>query len=225
LFRVQILEVVSALLELGLTSVAYSIIETNFLVACWDIIFKFEVNSFCHRNVEKITILCLELLGGESQIKILKSTKLIDKIITAEDANTKAISSGKSRQPNMPYLHSVGRMIQLIASTNESVRPVVEAVGGWSDYSAMLDAEKKKLDEICSAKNIGGDDEANIFKPGQHYGDIDAESEAYTEGHDADADDLALPDNVDMDSANDFDDYDIDHAEVLLRKEEIEAFS
>jgi hypothetical protein len=57
------------------------------------------------------------------------------------------------------------------------------------------------------------------------YGELEAESEAYNEGHDGDADDLALDDNVDMDSANDFDDYDIDHAEVLLRKEEIEAFS
>jgi hypothetical protein len=57
------------------------------------------------------------------------------------------------------------------------------------------------------------------------YGEIEAESEAYNEGHDGDADDLALDDNIDMDSANDFDDYDIDHAEVLLRKEEIEAFS
>jgi len=117
-------------------------------------------------------------------------------------------------------------MIQLVANTNETnIRPLVDGINGWTDYSALLDAEKKKFDELCSAKNIGADDEANIFKPGQQYGEIEAESEAYNDGHDGDADDLSLDDNVDMDSANDFDDYDIDHAEVLLRKEEIEAFS
>jgi hypothetical protein len=57
------------------------------------------------------------------------------------------------------------------------------------------------------------------------YGDLDPETDAYTEGHDGDADDLGLGDDLDMDSSNDFEDYDIDHAEVLLRKEEVEAFA
>lgn len=51
------------------------------------------------------------------------------------------------------------------------------------------------------------------------------ESEAYIEGRDGDADDLSLPDDVDMDSNNDFDDYDIDQAEILLNKQEVEAFA
>lgn len=51
------------------------------------------------------------------------------------------------------------------------------------------------------------------------------DSEAYREGRDGDADDLALPDDVDMDSTNDFDDYDIDQAEILLTKQEVEAFA
>jgi len=218
--RIQILETVNGLLEPGYTSVAYAIIETDFLDKCWDIMFQFDTNPFCHRYVEGITTLCLEMIGGDSQLKVFKNTKIIDKIINAET------NVGKGHKSlNIPYLHGVGRMIQLIASTNEKVRPVIEETTGWTDYSGLLDAEKKKLDELCSAKNIGADDESNIFKPGQHYGEIEAESEAYNEGHDGDADDLSLDDNCDMDSANDFDDYDIDHAEVLLRKEEIEAFS
>jgi hypothetical protein len=60
--------------------------------------------------------------------------------------------------------------VQLVATTNASnVKGVVEAIPGWTDYSTALDAEKKKLDELCSAKNIGADDESNVFKPGQQY--------------------------------------------------------
>jgi hypothetical protein len=57
------------------------------------------------------------------------------------------------------------------------------------------------------------------------YGDFDVESEAYREGRDGDAEDLSRPDDVDMDSTNDFDDYDIDQAEILLTKQEVEAFA
>jgi hypothetical protein len=49
------------------------------------------------------------------------------------------------------------------------VKPVVDAISGWSDYATSLDVEKKKLEELCSAKNIGADDESNVFKPGQQY--------------------------------------------------------
>jgi len=125
----------------------------------------------------------------------------------------------------MPYLHKQGNMLQLTVTANENVGAFLTSVGGWKEFSETLDAEKKKMDELMAARNLGGDDEANVFKPGQHYGDLDAESEAYTEGHDGDADDLSLADDVDMDSSNDFEDYDIDHAEVLLRKEEVEAFA
>jgi len=85
--------------------------------------------------------------------------------------------------------------------------------------------KKKKHEELVSAKNLGTDDEANIFKPGQKYGDLDEESVNYQMGNDGDAEDLNLPDDVDMDSTNDFDDYDIDQAEILLNKQEVEAFA
>lgn len=220
-FRVQVLEVVSAVLEPGFTSVVGAVVETDFLEKLWEAMFLFDTNPFCHRYVERITNFCLEVSAGETQSKVLKKTKLIEKIIAAETAAT----TEKHKALNIPYLHGVGRMVQHVATTNAAVKPTIEGTTGWVDYSTALDVEKKKLDELCSAKNIGADDESNIFKPGQHYGEIEAESEAYNEGHDGDAEDLSLDDNIDMDSANDFDDYDIDHAEVLLRKEEIEAFS
>lgn len=42
-------------------------------------------------------------------------------------------------------------------------------VPAWPDYSTILTEEKQKFDELVSAKNLGTDDESNIFKPGQQY--------------------------------------------------------
>jgi len=223
--RLYLLENVTALLELGFSSVVMKLIETDFLNVAWDLIFKFPQNPFCHRNVEKITSTALEMVGSESQIKILKATNLPGRLVKAEAENKKNEEAKKPRKAYMPYLHKQGNMLQLTVTANENVGAFLTSVGGWKEFSETLDAEKKKMDELMAARNLGGDDEANVFKPGQHYGDLDAESEAYTEGHDGDADDLSLADDVDMDSSNDFEDYDIDHAEVLLRKEEVEAFA
>jgi len=54
---------------------------------------------------------------------------------------------------------------------------------------------------------------------------VQESNDAYLDGKDRDEDDLALPDDVDLDSTNDADDYDLDQAEILLTKQEIEAFA
>jgi len=223
--RLYILENTAALLDLGFSAVVSKLIETDFLNVAWDMLFKYETNPFCHRNVEKITSKALEMVGSDAQIQILKSTNLGSRLVTAENDNSKDEEGKKPRKPFMPFLHQQGNMLQLVASTNEKVATFLEGVKGWKELNEALDAEKKRNEELMIARNIGGDDEANIFKPGLHYGDLDPETDAYTEGHDGDADDLGLGDDLDMDSSNDFEDYDIDHAEVLLRKEEVEAFA
>lgn len=49
------------------------------------------------------------------------------------------------------------------------VATYLQEISTWPEFSAMLTEEKKKFDELVSAKNLGTDDEANIFKPGQQY--------------------------------------------------------
>jgi hypothetical protein len=82
--------------------VAYAIIESEFLERCWDAMFQFDTNNFCHHYVEKITSACLELVGGETQVKVFKKTKLVEKLIAAEG------NRDKHKSLNVPYLHTVG---------------------------------------------------------------------------------------------------------------------
>jgi hypothetical protein len=54
---------------------------------------------------------------------------------------------------------------------------------------------------------------------------LDIESDAYQEGRDGDADDLDKDDDDDIDSTTDYDDYDVTQAEIVLNKQEVEAFA
>jgi hypothetical protein len=54
--RLVILENISALLSLGCTAVVTKILDTDIFNVSWDLLFKFDSNPFCHRNVEKIPL-------------------------------------------------------------------------------------------------------------------------------------------------------------------------
>lgn len=51
----------------------------------------------------------------------------------------------------------------------DRVTTYLGGISGWKDYEAILDDEKQRYEELVSAKNLGTDDEANTFKPGQQY--------------------------------------------------------
>lgn len=88
--------------------------------------FSFDTNPFCHRYVERITNFCLEVSANDNQSKVLKKTKLIERIIAAEAT----AATQKHKALNIPYLHSVGRMVQHVAATNTAVKPSIEGTAG-----------------------------------------------------------------------------------------------
>lgn len=100
--------------------------------------------------------------------------------MAAEKSNTSDAAKGNATHPRTPYLHQTARFIQLLGETNEQsvactlqnlpclrVTTYLKGISGWKEYEAILDEEKKRYEELVSAKNLGTDDEANTFKPGQ----------------------------------------------------------
>lgn len=55
--------------------------------------------------------------------------------------------------------------------------------------------------------------------------DVESEDNNYNEGVDADEEDLDLPDDSDLDSSTDPDDYSFEHSEVFLTKFENESYA
>jgi len=146
--RLVILENITALLSLGFSAVVTKLLETDILNVSWDLLFKFDANPFCHRNVEKNTSVALELVGAETQIKILKETNLVTRLIQAEADNAKDEEAKKPRRAYMPFLHQAGAMLQIVGATNETVLQFMNAIPGWTKLSETLDAEKKKMEEL-----------------------------------------------------------------------------
>eukprot|EP01127_Copromyxa_protea_P003369 TRINITY_DN13190_c0_g1_i1.p1 TRINITY_DN13190_c0_g1~~TRINITY_DN13190_c0_g1_i1.p1 ORF type:complete len:542 (-),score=122.83 TRINITY_DN13190_c0_g1_i1:81-1706(-) len=223
--RLCIIEVIEAVVDTGFVNVARKLFESEILDTFWELMFRFDVNTFCHRAVDRVTQASMELVGGITQVSFMQRIDLPTKLIQAEASHGSSSCKGHASHPRIPYLHQTARFIQLVGETNEQVTTYLAGIPGWPEYEVVLNEEKALYEELVSAKNLGTDEEANTFKPGQHYGDFDFESEAYLEGKDGDADDLSLEDDADMDDMTDFDDYDIDQAEIILNKQEVEAFA
>jgi hypothetical protein len=49
------------------------------------------------------------------------------------------------------------------------VTAYLKTISGWTEYEELLDEEQKRYEELVSAKNLGTDEDANTFKPGQQY--------------------------------------------------------
>jgi len=174
--------------------------------------------------VEAVISRTLETSGPEAHLKLLQSTGIAERLVKAENDNKAGQETGKPREQSMPFIHQIGHSLQMIANNNEACKPILEAVSGWEDFYKIVKEEKEMLEALVHVEGKEQEEPA-LFIPKLGYDALENESLAYTEGRDRDEEDLSLPDDVDMDSANDADDYDIEQAEILLTKQEIEAFA
>jgi len=173
----------------------------------------------------------LEHLGSEGHQKFLSKTRLPQRLVEAEPKDKHAELAENSRnlkKQYRPYLYELAHTLHQIGEASETFKQQLDAVAGWADYDKQVQEERRKLEAMSGVDTIKTDDEPTVFQPRSALGLpplSDNENNAYEQGRDADDEDLSLSDDIDMDSTNDADDYDVDHAEYLLSKQEIEAFA
>jgi len=174
----------------------------------------------------------LEHLGSEGHQKFLAKTRLPQRLVEAEPKD-KGVelteNSGNLKKQFRPYLYELAHTLHQIGEASEPFKHQLEAVPGWADYDKYVQEEKRKLEAMSGIDTIKTDDEPTVFQSRSSLGlpplNSDLDNTAYEQGRDNDDEDLSLSDDIDMDSTNDADDYDVDHAEILLSKQEIEAFA
>jgi hypothetical protein len=66
-----------AAIDTGLISVARKLFDSELLDTCWSYVFNFE-NTFCHRNVDKLTQGALGLVGGITQVTVCNYLRIND---------------------------------------------------------------------------------------------------------------------------------------------------
>jgi len=230
--RLTLMEVLDNLLALNFDAVQTHLADSNVFVFALDILFTFEHNNFCHRQVTRLLTFMLEHLGSEGHQKFLTKTRLPLRLVEAEPKDKAAElseNSGNLRRQYRPYLYELANTLHQIGEASEPFKQQLEAVPGWPDYDKNVQEERRKLEAMSGIDTIKTDDEPTLFQSRASAGlpplHSDIDNSAYEQGRDNDDEDLSLSDDIDMDSTNDADDYDVDHAEILLSKQEIEAFA
>jgi len=223
--RLAILDTIEALLTLNYLEVQTALLNSTILSIVFGLVFKFPHNTFCHKAVESLIVKLLDQAGQEAQVKLVEKINLTKTLVDSDKLATQAIANQKRPPPFIPYLRRLGYKLHEIGIRSQLLKATVETVQGWQEYIQIVLEERKKI-EVASQKTKV-EEELQAYQPqlGSEVGDQDSDSDSYEEGRDADDEDLSLSDDQDMDSANDGEDYDADQAEILLTKQEIEAFA
>lgn len=224
--RLTLMDVVDSLLNLNYDTVQAALADSPVFSIAIDLLFQFEHNNFCHRQVARVLTYMLEHLGSEGHQKFLAKTRLPHRLVEAEPKEQAYEESGNLRRQYRPYLYDLANSLHQIGEASEPFKQQLEAVPGWAEYDKQVQEERRKLQAMSGIEAMKTEEEPTVFQSRSSLGlDAPSENTTYEEGRDADDEDLSLSDDIDMDSTNDADDYDVDHAEILLSKQEIEAFA
>eukprot|EP01125_Pyxidicula_operculata_P005369 TRINITY_DN191_c2_g1_i1.p1 TRINITY_DN191_c2_g1~~TRINITY_DN191_c2_g1_i1.p1 ORF type:complete len:575 (+),score=158.40 TRINITY_DN191_c2_g1_i1:43-1767(+) len=235
--RLGVLQMVETLLLFNYIAVHEAILNSEFFPIVVDHFFNYNHSNFCHRMVQGIVSRFLEqsvvhssTFGNEAQIKFFKKTQLAQKLIKAEEENKVDVANhrdkvegGAPRRPYMPFVHIMGSEIQALTTNNAPLKDILEALPGWVEFIEVVKEEHARIQAL---KAVDPKEQEEHYQFTAKPSDLhEQKNDAYLEGRDGDEEDLSLSDDVDMDSSNDADDYDIEQAEILLTKQEIEAFA
>jgi len=197
--------------------------DKEFFPFIQSMIFKYPGNNFVHKFAQHLFSRFLEQSTPEDQIGLLKKTGILVKVIEEHNKAKPGSEGAKAAVQYLPYLYNIARSAQMSGELLPPVGEYLKSVPGWTEFATWFADYRAKQAPVVIPKNT---EDLEAFKP--DFGDdgqVQDSNDNYLDGKDRDEDDLSLPDDVDLDSSNDADDYDLDQSEILLTKQEIEAFA
>jgi len=151
--------------------------------------------------------------------------------VEAEVEAKKLEAEKKPRKQYMPFTYSIAECLQQIADTDDSFKDVLEGTKGWKGYMEFIGERRKKLDvppvieQPTSGRSTGASSELLVPPTFESIANDQEQSNSYGEARDADDERFDLRDEDDMPSEDDADDYDLEQAEILLTKQEVQALA
>jgi len=229
--RLKVLELFHTILALGYTSVENELLNMDIFQISLDLFFEYQWNNFLHHIVERMFLYVLQESTDEFISAVLKKINLIQSICQADKRNKEIeVKPGGIRRSYMGHLLSIATSIKQLAKDHPDVQQALEDPL-WEEFNKTTLAEREKVaskplggmaPERPQSGMIAGDDSGF----GAAFGMPSTEETDKSDSEDSESSEeleLDLDDDVDMDSESDADDYDIDQAEVLLSKQEIES--
>mmetsp|Transcript_29240 Transcript_29240/g.32476 ORF Transcript_29240/g.32476 Transcript_29240/m.32476 type:complete len:551 (-) Transcript_29240:322-1974(-) len=223
--RLKILELFNSLLALGFDSVDEKIFELGLFNIALDLFFAFEWNNFVHHLVERIFRHVLES-ATDLKVRVLTDTNIIKRLCEAAEKSATAEDHNNGQGVRLAFMGHVlnlGGTIKELISMDENIKKVVDAnAEAWKvlDDKFLSKREELAAKPLCGITPERPDDEGDM-EDSQYMEDFNNDSKS----DDSDEDGDNVDEDVDMSSDTDGDDYDVDQAEVLLSKQEIESGS
>jgi len=233
-YRLQLLSIFDTLLLLNYQSVVMEIVENaTLLPSIMETFFRFEHNTFCHKIVERFFVRVMQQIAifGMDPSKILGKTRLIERLMEVRAEAKACEAAKKATKQYVPFTYNIGETLNKICETDESLKEVLEKIAGWKEYVEFLVERRTKLDappvieQGGGGKSGSGEDATPTFESIANESEPTPAVSSYGEGRDADDDRFALADTEDMPSEDDADDYDVEQAEILLTKQEVQALA
>eukprot|EP01121_Diplochlamys_sp_Union-15-3_P016314 TRINITY_DN552_c0_g3_i1.p1 TRINITY_DN552_c0_g3~~TRINITY_DN552_c0_g3_i1.p1 ORF type:complete len:534 (+),score=87.72 TRINITY_DN552_c0_g3_i1:100-1701(+) len=208
--RLKVLELFLTLLSLGFNTVFKELLSLDIFQISLDLFFDYQWNNYLHRIVENMYLCVLkhDRWGAE----VIKKTNLIKQICKADLKCKDITAKGNARLSYMGHLGNMALALKAAAKINVEIKQALENEPLWKEYNDTSLANKEFLLENPLGRV--SPDNLNVLDPfAARQTDEDDDNEDM---------ELDLDDDIDMESESDADDYDIDQAEVLLSKQEIE---
>eukprot|EP01128_Nolandella_sp_AFSM9_P006997 TRINITY_DN3723_c0_g1_i1.p1 TRINITY_DN3723_c0_g1~~TRINITY_DN3723_c0_g1_i1.p1 ORF type:complete len:536 (-),score=147.50 TRINITY_DN3723_c0_g1_i1:245-1852(-) len=213
-YRHAIMGLLDEVLSLSYEFAQNSLLQSKTFQVTMELLTKFPNNSFCHHTVQQLYSHFLEQSEAEAQLEFLKTTDAVKIVLEHQKAVTP-----ESKPAFLPFLYNIASTVDLVSQTTPQVAEYLEGIEGWDEFKEFL-VEYEKAHERM---DVNGQDDEEAF--GDDFEGDDGDNDRYLDGIDNDEGALLLPADIDMDSADDGSDYDIEQAEILLSKAEIEAFA
>jgi len=160
-------------------------------------------NNFCHRVTEDFISHFLGIDNGKSIATILGETKLPQILIKGYNNIVKQEKETNYRLQYSPYLMNMAEIIER-SSQHEEVSQLLDKIEDWNDLSKVLEQRNQDLSEFQNSFKVETTNVVSEYDEDLEIGEREEKD---------------FPDIAERDDR----DYDIENAEVLLTKIEIEA--
>jgi hypothetical protein len=209
--RLKILEFVLALLQTNYKCVEDKLLELDVITICLDLFNKFVWNNFLHAHIETLIKHILIHDNESLKLSLISKSKLLDKLIEADRANTEDLLKPKGiRRGNMGHLiRIVLALNEQMSGNNEELKKLINEHKEFVEYLNKVVEEERQNE----AKPLGGQKPRMLGHPLSGFGGL---SFGLMSGGELNFGSLGGNDDDDGDGDDDYDDDDDSDDDVDL---------
>ncbi|KAF2070422.1 hypothetical protein CYY_008250, partial [Polysphondylium violaceum] len=205
--RLKVIEFFADLINSRHLCIDQKIIELDILSSCLELFFNYPWNNLLHSQIYQICQIILYSENDDLKISLLRDSKLLDRIIEADEKNTNELKQTKGiRYGYMGFLNSIAQSICDVSKNIPTLKQIVDENQGWTNFVTesllpVLSIENEPLGEfkpslMAQQDNTEDDDDQyerdeegydNYDNVGDYGGNDDGQ--LYHEDYESDEDD------------------------------------